>query len=122
VPRAANSQVVDLALGEGASEMRTAVCQRISVTGPSDEHHGYTSNIDSLRYRLFQVPFRQRHHEVVPVRTRRVVNADPPAVYEMPAEIGCAQRYRESETADRPSRSPGTTKPERERDRVKSSG
>jgi len=80
------------------------------------------SNIDPLRYRLSQVPFRQRGHEIVPVRTRRVVDADPLAVYEMPTEIRCAQRYRESETADRPSRSSDTTKTERERDRAESSG
>ena len=42
------------------------------------------SNIDPLRYRLSQVPFRQRGHEIVPVRTRRVVDADPLAVTRCP--------------------------------------
>jgi len=121
VPGATNSQIVDLALEEGASEMRTAVCQRINAIGPSDEHHGYTPNIDPLRYQLFQIPFRERRHEVVPVRTGRVVHADPLAVHEMPTEVGGAQRYRESKTADRPSRSSDTTKPERERGRVEPS-
>jgi hypothetical protein len=94
----------------------------MNATGPSNEHHAHAPNIDPLRLRLSQVPLRQCRHEVVPVLTRRVVHANPLAVYEMPAEVGCAERYGESETADHPSRSSDTTKPERERDRVEPSG
>jgi hypothetical protein len=51
-----------------------------------------------------------------------MVNADPFSVDEMPAQVGCAERYHKSETADRASGSASAAKPECERGRVECCG
>jgi hypothetical protein len=57
VPRASNRHIVELSVGERATEMCAAICERMDTTTPSDQHDWYTSNIHPLRCRLSEFCF-----------------------------------------------------------------
>ena len=57
VPRASNRHVVELSVGERATEMCAAVRHRMDTMAPSDEDDRYSPNVHPLRYRVSELCF-----------------------------------------------------------------